>query len=113
MRHLGFNCLFRVKTQKYSLATLDLALRGASSRRRGPPRVSFLDEASNGFERGTRLKPSASCLRMSVSLLQTLDDAEWDVARVILSRAARSARRTTHFDLDFPASASHGALLVP
>jgi hypothetical protein len=25
-----------------------------------------------------------------------------DVARIVLSRAARSARRTTHFDLDFP-----------
>ena len=25
-----------------------------------------------------------------------------DVLRVVLTRAARSARRTTHFDLDFP-----------
>jgi hypothetical protein len=27
-----------------------------------------------------------------------------DVLRVVLARAARSARRTTHFDLDFPRS---------
>jgi hypothetical protein len=33
-----------------------------------------------------------------------LDDPAWDVARIILSRAARSARLTTHFDLDFPKS---------
>ena len=33
---------------------------------------------------------------------ESLDDAAWDVARIILSRSARSARRTTHFDLDFP-----------
>src|SRR5439155_21473942 len=31
-----------------------------------------------------------------------------DVARVILSRAARSARLTTHFDLDFPRSPTTG-----
>jgi hypothetical protein len=33
---------------------------------------------------------------------EQLDDPGWDVAKVILSRAARSARLTTHFDLDFP-----------
>src|SRR5262249_36469467 len=34
-----------------------------------------------------------------------LDDYEHaDVLRVVLARAARSARRTTHFDLDFPRS---------
>jgi hypothetical protein len=33
---------------------------------------------------------------------ESLDDPAWDVARVILSRAARSSRQTTHFDLDFP-----------
>src|SRR5207342_1590263 len=30
------------------------------------------------------------------------DHEHADVLRVILARAARSARRTTHFDLDFP-----------
>jgi hypothetical protein len=33
---------------------------------------------------------------------ERLDDPVWDVAKIILSRAARSARLTTHFDLDFP-----------
>jgi hypothetical protein len=33
---------------------------------------------------------------------EALADPARDVARVILSRAARSARLTTHFDLDFP-----------
>ena len=31
-----------------------------------------------------------------------------DVLRVVLARAARSARRTTHFDLDFPRAPQHG-----
>jgi hypothetical protein len=31
-----------------------------------------------------------------------LDETSWDVARIVLSRSARSARLTTHFDLDFP-----------
>jgi SAM-dependent methyltransferase len=31
-----------------------------------------------------------------------------DVLRVVLARAARSARLTTHFDLDFPAEPQHG-----
>ena len=33
--------------------------------------------------------------------------------RVVLARAARSARRTTHFDLDFPRDAAARAVLVP
>src|SRR5205085_5358141 len=34
---------------------------------------------------------------------ELIDDYEHhDVLRIVLARAARSARRTTHFDLDFP-----------
>jgi hypothetical protein len=35
--------------------------------------------------------------------------ASSDVLRVVLARAARSARRTTHFDLDFPRAPQVGA----
>ena len=35
-----------------------------------------------------------------------------DVLRVVLARAARSARRTTHFDLDFPKTPAARAVLV-
>src|SRR5204863_3528605 len=38
-----------------------------------------------------------------LSFRALVDDYEHaDVLRVVLARAARSARRTTHFDLDFP-----------
>ena len=48
---------------------------------------------------GSRRRPRASCSSFS----ERIDDYEHhDVLRVILARAARSARRTTHFDLDFP-----------
>ena len=36
-----------------------------------------------------------------------------DVLRVVLARAARSARLTTHFDLDFPREPQLGPVLVP
>ena len=41
--------------------------------------------------------------RELLAFRELVDDYEHhDVLRVILARAARSARRTTHFDLDFP-----------
>ncbi len=35
-------------------------------------------------------------------------DEHADVLKVVLARAARSARLTTHFDLEFPRSPQHG-----
>ena len=96
----SFNCLLmRVKTREYSPFVLESELRDALSR---------LD----GFE-GARPEPPVSRFvrdwyapRAAAELLffrGLVEDYEHaDVLRVVLARAARSARRTTHFDLDFP-----------
>jgi hypothetical protein len=90
----AFNCLLaEVKTRRYNLFVLERELRDA---------VARLD----GFETGEAnaglwfAPGAASELLFFRSLVGDYEHA--DVLRVILSRAARSARRTTHFDLDFP-----------
>lgn len=98
----AFNCLLsRVKTATYSLASLDLALRGT------------LEEARREEEADTsgctawlhewyspRALGQLIAYRNAIEILD--EPAHRDVARVVLSRSARSARLTTHFDLDFP-----------
>jgi DNA modification methylase len=94
----AFNCLLmRVKTAAHNPFVLEHELRDALAR----------------FERGegSAGRPSAyirawfapqareELLRFR-SLVDEYEHAE--VLRVVLARAARSARRTTHFDLDFP-----------
>jgi hypothetical protein len=97
----AFNCLLsRVKTATYSLGSLELALRVA------------LESARHGEGADTRTAgrwPQAWYAPRALgelldyrAALQSLGDPAADVARVILSRSARSARLTTHFDLDFP-----------
>ena len=99
----AFNCLLsRVKTTVYSLAALELALRGAleDARQRGP-----LRSADSMAWLESWYAPQALAELLSYrSAAEQLDDPARDVARIILSRAARSARLTTHFDLDFPRS---------
>lgn len=97
----AFNCLLsRVKTTHHSLASLEMSLRVA------------LEEARQGIGAGasatTPWLESWFSERALVELIayrdaiDGLDDPAWDVARIILSRSARSARLTTHYDLDFP-----------
>jgi hypothetical protein len=93
----AFNCLLmRVKTQRYNLFVLERELRDAVARLESVP---------------TRTRPSAymrewfapQAVRELLFFRELSGDYEHhDVLRVILARAARSARRTTHFDLDFP-----------
>jgi hypothetical protein len=93
----AFNCLLmRVKTQRYNLFVLERELRDVLAR------LESLD---------TRERPSRymrewfapAAARELLAFRQLADDYEHrDVLRVVLARAARSARRTTHFDLDFP-----------
>lgn len=92
----AFNCLLmNVKTRDYNPFVLEQELRAAHQR--------------VGESAGTR--PSAyvrrwyapSAARELLGFRSLVDDYEHaDVLRVVLARAARSARRTTHFDLDFP-----------
>jgi DNA modification methylase len=97
----AFNCLLAtVKTSKYSLGELELSLKGAledarkSGRRRLGRRSSWLSEW---------FAPTAlNELLAYRSAVARLPEPYCAVGQVILSRAARSARQTTHFDLDFP-----------
>ena len=96
----AFNTLLTsVKTREYNLFTLERELRDACAR----------VEACNGDEASLRPSPfvrrwfapaSANDLLNFRSLVDEYEHA--DVMRVVLARAARSARLTTHFDLDFP-----------
>lgn len=99
----AFNCLLsRVKTRQYALANLELALRGVLEQTRRTAEGVVPDEASDWLRAWYAPRALRELLAYECVASQTLEEAEWDVARVILSRAARSARRTTHFDLDFP-----------
>ncbi len=97
----AFNCLLtRVKTACYPLGELELALRGALERAR---RRSDDDPgpATPWLERWYAPRALSELLAYRAAA-EDLAPPFDDVARVILSRAARSARLTTHFDLDFP-----------
>jgi hypothetical protein len=104
----AFNCLVaRVKTTSYSLGVLELSLRAAleESRRAGPAPV---DGASEWLRTWFAPQALGELLRYREVAAERLDDPAWDVAKVILSRAARSARLTTHFDLDVPKAPARG-----
>jgi SAM-dependent methyltransferase len=96
----AFNCLLmRVKTGQYNPFVLESELRDACGR---------LDEFNGRRPEGdvSRYLRAWYARQAAAELLffrGLVDDYEHgDVLRVVLARAARSARRTTHFDLDFP-----------
>jgi hypothetical protein len=92
----AFNCLLMdVKTRAYNPFVLEQELRAVNQR----------------IGAGTSTRPSAyvrrwyatAAARELLGFRDLMDEYEHaDVLRVVLARAARSARRTTHFDLDFP-----------
>ena len=92
----GFNCLLmEVKTRRYNPFVLERELRAACER---------IGERSSASPRGfVREWYAPQAARELLGFRELLDDyVNSDVLRVVLGRAARSARRTTHFDLDFP-----------
>jgi hypothetical protein len=97
----AFNCLLaRVKTTVYSLGALELGLKGAIEETR---RGGADDDEEAGKWLTSWYAPQALAELVAYrTAIQKLDDPVWDVGKVVLSRAARSARLTTHFDLDFP-----------
>jgi len=100
----AFNCLLsRVKVTQYSLGALDLSLRSTleEARQAGPLPTN---RGSKWLRRWYSTRALGELLRYREVACARLDDHALDVAKVILSRAARSARLTTHFDLDFPKS---------
>jgi hypothetical protein len=94
----AFNCLLmRVKTTKHNLFVLEHELRDALGRfASGEGKAG----RSNPYVHAWFAPQSRDDLLRFRSLARDYEHA--DVLRVILARAARSARLTTHFDLDFP-----------
>lgn len=97
----AFNCLLsRVKTASYSLGALELGLKGSLEEARRTHTVS--GDAPSEWLRAWYSERALGELLAYRTALAGLDEPIADVARVVLSRSARSARLTTHFDLDFP-----------
>jgi hypothetical protein len=100
----AFNCLLmRVKTRSYNLFVVEREVRDALGRlERGE------GEASDAPEYATEWF-AAQALEDLLRFRSLVDDYEnADVLRVVLARAARSARMTPHFDLDFPRAPQRG-----
>jgi hypothetical protein len=92
----AFNCLLMdVKTRAYNPFVLEQELRAAHARVGESSR-----EPPSAFVRRWYAPQAARELLGFRALVDEYGHA--DVLRVVLARAARSARRTTHFDLDFP-----------
>jgi hypothetical protein len=91
----AFNTLLmRVKTSDHDPFRLESDVRSALARRGRSRR------RPNAYLRDWFAPDAAAELLHFRSLLEDFEHA--DVLRVVLARAARSARLTTHFDLDFP-----------
>jgi hypothetical protein len=89
----------RVKTAEYDLFALETDVRSVLARRGRSP------QRPRGYVREWYSPTAAGELLHFFSLLDDYEHA--DVLRVVLARAARSARLTTHFDLEFPVAAQH------
>jgi hypothetical protein len=96
----AFNVLLmRVKTERYNLFTLEHELRDACSRLDGLEAKRTVRGAPTYVRRWFAPEAAAQLL----SFRSWIPDYEHeDVLEVVLARAARSARLTSHFDLDFP-----------
>ncbi len=103
----AFNCLLmKVKTDTYAIGKLEREIRDALNRlNTGLTTSLFGKKAERPNTENAYLNrwfhPNA--LAELLFFRDLIQDYEYsDVLKVILSRAARSARLTTHFDLDFP-----------
>ena len=100
----AFNCLLmRVKTAPYDLAALGEELREVSARLES---LSRRRVRSSGYLREWYAPGALAELVAFRELI--LEYRHGDVLRVILSRAARSARRAAHFDLEAPKAPQMG-----
>jgi hypothetical protein len=98
-----FNCLLmRVKTDDHDVDALRRDLEAA---RAGAEALAWAGEPpsqASAYVLEWYAPRAASELLAFRASLEASASASADVLRVVLARAARSARRTTHFDLDFP-----------
>jgi hypothetical protein len=97
----AFNVLLtRVKTRPYNLDALRRELVWAHDRAAELEPSGGYPDGATAFVRAWYMPAAAEELLHYRSLVDEVGAA--DVLRIVLARAARSARRTTHFDLDFP-----------
>ena len=91
----AFNALLmRVKTAHYDAFLLESELRDAAAR------LGRTRRRARGYVEQWYAPEAAAELLHFRSLVDEYENA--DVLRVVLARAGRSARLTTHFDLEFP-----------
>jgi hypothetical protein len=97
----GFNCLLmRVKTRRHNLDAVRRDLLWAHARTEAFEADGRVPREATSYVRAWYAPRAAAELLHFRGLVDEV--ASSDVLRVVLARAARSARRTTHFDLDFP-----------
>jgi hypothetical protein len=97
----AFNCLItRVKTQEHAPASLEMELRRILEDAQQHPERD-LSSASEWLANWYSPRALGELLRYRDAASEADSDVR-DVANLILCRSARSARLTTHFDLDFP-----------
>ena len=97
----GFNALLmRVKVARYDLAGLDGELGDVLTQVEAFRSRGRYPASAGRFVRRWYAPAAAEELLHMRSLIHGA--AHPEVLQVVLARAARSARRTTHFDLDFP-----------
>ena len=97
----GFNALLmRVKTRPYNLEALRSDLLWAYERVEAFEPAGEYPVDATPYVRDWFAPAAAQELLHFRSLVEQVGHA--DVLRVVLARAARSARRTSHFDLEFP-----------
>jgi hypothetical protein len=100
----AFNALLvGVKTERYNLFVLERELRDVVRRLGG---LDAAGEEPSAYVRRWFGPDAARDLLAFRTLIPEYEHG--DVLRVVLARAARSARRTTHFDLDFPRAPQQG-----
>lgn len=97
----SFNCLLmRVKTRPYNLDALRRDLLWVHAQAETFEPAGALPPGTSAYLRAWFAPAALEELLHFRALVDQVGAA--DVVRVILTRAARSARRTPHFDLDFP-----------
>lgn len=99
-----FNCLLtKVKTDEYDVALLRAEIKDILARMHKQAQASMqlsLEDLENDYVREWYAPRARRELLAFKALIPRY--TYQDLLKVILSRAARSARLTTHFDLDFP-----------
>jgi hypothetical protein len=101
-----FNCLLtRMKTSEHDLDLLQREVTEILSNATGEVGLRMVMESRALYSTSSYLQQwyAPEALSQLIAYRELISQYQYqDVLKIILSRAARSARLTTHFDLDFP-----------